>query len=82
MVGDVRNLTKDNLGHMISGLKRICFLLGVRAVQFDVAPGSPVDVVLSSVTQPVAHYYNALVKPLTGDAFEDIYFTSGDLDNF
>lgn len=82
MVGDIRNLSPENVAEFIVALKRLCFKLGIRVAQIDVAPDSKQDIAFRSAMSPIAFYYHVLVLISSTDSFEEVKFCLGDLDSF
>ncbi len=82
MVGDIRNLDIEAVSHFVKEVKWLCFLLGIRVAQFDVAPNSVQNIALQSILKPSAFHYQVLVLNSTDKFSEDVSFCLGDLDSF
>ena len=82
MVGDIRNLQTKAVPHFVKEVKWLCFLLGIRVAQFDVAPNSVQNKALSSLLKPSAFHYQVLVLNSIDKFSEEVSFCLGDLDSF
>lgn len=79
-VGDIERIENEDLEKTLKPLKKLAFLLGMRAVQFNTSPGSYWDNLFVRHYSPIESFYIILLTP--GFNNDDFKFNLADTDGF
>lgn len=79
-VGDIQRVENEDLSKTLRPLKRLAFLLGIRAIQFDTSPDSYWDKLFAKQYKPVKSFNITILTP--GYNNDEFKFNLADIDSF
>lgn len=80
-IGDIQRNGNEDLKRILSKVKLIAFILGLRVIQFEVSPGTYWDEFFVKDNKPFNYFYICIQNP-KGFNTNELNFTFADIDSF